>query len=146
MVVGEACCISRTRDGAKGRQEVAPTTQHVQVTCNTDSLDNTGFCATTPTADASVATTHIRTPHSEALLLPALRSMIVTPKRAIPPPNKSAGVGRSRRNSPPRSMISRGVMLMIIADVPASKVRSAVLSARLYAQNQRSPATANNPA
>src|SRR5258708_13659086 len=102
MVVGEACCISRTRDGAKGRQEVAPTTQHVQVTCNTDSLDNTGFCATTPTADASVATTHIRTPHSEALLLPALRPVIVTPTSATPPPNKNADADRSPRNTPPR--------------------------------------------
>src|SRR6266853_394952 len=141
---GEAAWRSRTKPGAYNRQDRAPIAQQVHVTCRAESRASTGFCATTPAADEAVAMTHSTTPHKGALPDIVASAMTITPANATAPPTNNPAVRRSRRNTAAKAMIKRGAMLMTIAAVPASTVRSAVLRATLYKPNHNRPAIAKS--
>src|SRR5258706_3278889 len=122
---------SRARTGAYGKHTSAPTAQHVHVTCSAERRPRTGFCATSPIADATAATRQSSTPDSVAFPVDVATPITTTPANATRPPMTRFLVNRSLRNRPASATTTIGAIMINIEAVPAATRRSASLRTTL---------------
>jgi hypothetical protein len=116
-----ASAASRTSCPANGRHSTAPTRQPKVVTWRALAEPSAGFCATTPPAYATAASTHSTTPSTEAPPSPDIdRPTATAPANdTAMPASRRGGIASPSRRAPSRA-IRMGPMLTTSAAVPAS--------------------------